>query len=500
MVMKLHANRLFAVMGAVMALGGCSLAPTYHTPSLPPMPGSFKEAGTAWKVAEPADHLPRGSWWSLYGDHTLDQLESKLDADNPTLAAALARYDTARAYESQLRSGLFPSLDFAADPTRNRQSNNRPLRGSGQPDEYNSNTVGVEADYDLDLWGRIRNEVSAGHALSQAAQANLASAKLSLEAQLADNYVRLRGYDIQAGILQNTLKAYERALELTENRHEGGIASGMDVSRAQAQLHDAQAQVTEVHAQRALTEHAIAALVGVPASSFSLASEQESLQVPITPPGLPSTLLERRPDIAAAERRVFAANAGIGVARAAFYPDLSLSGSYGFQDTGLGNLLSIGNRFWALGPLATLNLFDAGKHSAELRQAHAEFAEASADYRQTVLTAFRQVEDNLVLLRDLGVEADQEDQAVVAAQKTQNIATNRYREGIVNYLDVVTAQTSALLAQREAEAIRTRRLQASVDLIRALGGGWTRESAGLDNTAVAQTKTQDHASDPQTDQ
>jgi NodT family efflux transporter outer membrane factor (OMF) lipoprotein len=490
MAMKLHVNRLFAVVGAVTMLGGCSLAPTYHTPSLPPMPASFKEAGTAWKVAQPADEMPRGSWWTLYSDNTLSQLESKLDADNPSLAAALARYDTARAFESQLSSGLFPSLDFSANPTRNRQSNNRPLRGSGQPNEYDADTVGVGATYDLDLWGRIRNEVSQGHALSQAAQADLASAKLSLEAQLADDYVRLRGYDIQDGILQNTLKAYQRALDLTENRHAGGIASGMDVSRAQAQLHDAQAQVTEVQAQRALTEHAIAALVGVPASNFAVAPEQESLQLPVTPPGLPSTLLERRPDIASAERRVFAANAGIGVARAAFFPDLSLSGAYGFQDTGFGNLLSVGNRFWSLGPLATLNLFDAGLRRAQLREAHAEFAEASADYRQTVLTAFRQVEDNLVLLRDLGTEADQEDQAVVAAQKTETIATNRYREGIVNYLDVVTAQTATLSAQRSAEMIRTRRLQASVDLIRALGGGWTRESAGIDNSAVAQAPDQ----------
>jgi NodT family efflux transporter outer membrane factor (OMF) lipoprotein len=491
MHMKLRASCLFVMIGAATLLGGCSLAPTYHTPTLPPMPSSFKEAGTAWKVAEPSDHLPRGTWWMLYGDSTLSQLESKLDADNPSLAAALARYDTARAFESQLRSGMFPHLGIMANPTRDRQSNNRPLRGSDQPNEYDSDTVGIEADYDLDLWGRIRNEVGQGHALSQAANADLASAKLSLEAQLADDYVRLRGYDIQAGILQSTLTAYQRALTLTENRHEGGIASGMDVSRAQAQLDDAQAQVTEVRAQRALVEHAMASLVGVPASSFSMAPEQEQLRVPVTPPGLPSTLLERRPDIAAAERRVFAANAGIGVARAAFFPDLSLSGGYGFQNTGMGNLLSIGNRFWALGPLATLDLFDAGQRRAQVRQAHAEFAEASADYRQTVLDAFRQVEDDLVLLRELGVEAGQEDQAVVAAQKTQSIATNRYREGIVNYLEVVTAQTAALSAQRQAETIRTRRLQASVDLIRALGGGW-RGSVAIDPASTAQANAATH--------
>jgi NodT family efflux transporter outer membrane factor (OMF) lipoprotein len=485
----IRADRLFAGVAAALLLGGCSLAPTYHTPSLPPMPATFKEAGTAWRVASPADQTPRGDWWSVYSDSTLGQLESKLDADNPSLAAALARYDTARAYESQLQSGLFPHFGVLANPIRARQSDNRPLRGSNEPNEYDSDTVGVSASYDLDLWGRIRNEVGQGRALSDAAKADLANAKLSLEAQLAADYVRLRGYDIQAGILDDTLQAYQRALTLTENRHAGGIASGLDVSRAQAQLHDAQAQVTDVQAQRALVEHAIASLVGVPASSFSLAPEREQLDVPVTPIGVPSTLLERRPDIAAAERRVYAANAGIGVARAAFFPDLSLSGSYGFQNTGLSNLLAIGNRFWALGPLATLDLFDGGLRRAEVREAHAEFAEASADYRQTVLGAFREVEDDLVLLRDLGVEAGQEDEAVQAAQKTQSIANNRYREGIVNYLEVVTAQTAALSAERSAETIRTRRLQASVDLIRALGGGWNREQSGIDANATAQANT-----------
>ncbi|GLQ88041.1 efflux transporter outer membrane subunit [Dyella flagellata] len=458
-------------------LGGCSLAPAYHAPTLPPMPTNFKEGDTAWKVAAPADETPHGNWWTVYDDASLSQLEAKLDADNPSLAAALARYDAARAFESQFAAGLFPHVDAMANPLRARQSDDRPLRGSHQPDEYDSDTVGIAASYDLDLWGRIRNEVSAGRALAQAAQADLASAKLSLEARLAGDYVRLRGYDIQVRILQDALKAYQRALVLTENRHSGGVASGLDVSRAQAQLEDAQAQVTDVMAQRALSEHAIAALVGEPASSFSVASEQDQLKVPMTPVGVPSGLLERRPDIAAAERRVFAANASIGVARAAFFPDLSLSGSYGFQNTGMNNLLAIGNRFWALGPLATLNIFDAGLRSAQLREAHAQFAQASADYRQTVLTAFREVEDDLALLQQLGTEAQQEDQAFAAAQQTLNIATNRYREGIVNYLDVVTAQTAALSAQRSAETIRTRRLQASVGLIRAVGGGWTRDAA-----------------------
>lgn len=473
--MNRHANRLIVALGVAL-LGGCSLAPTYHAPNLPPLPAHFKEGDTAWKLATPADQASRGNWWTVYGDDTLSQLETRLDANNQSLAAALAKYDAARAFESQLGAGLFPHLGVMANPVRARQSNNRPLRGSNQPNEYDSDTVGIQADFDLDLWGRIRNEVSEGRALAQSAQADFASAKLSLEARLADDYVRLRGYDIQVRILQDALSAYQRALQLTENRHSGGVASGLDVSRAQTQLDDAQAQVTDVLAQRALTEHAIASLVGVPASSFSIAPEQTSLQVPLTPVGLPSTLLERRPDIAAAERRVFAANAGIGVARAAFFPDVSLSGSYGFQNTGLDNLLGIGNRYWALGPLATLNIFDAGLRRAQLRGAHAQWDQASAEYRQTVLTAFREVEDDLALLQQLGIEAKQEDQAFAAAQQTLNIATNRYREGIVNYLDVVTAQTAALSAQRNAETIRTRRLQASVDLIRALGGGWTRNA------------------------
>lgn len=473
--MNRHANRLAVALGVAL-LGGCSLAPTYHAPDLPPLPAHFKEGDMAWKLATPADQTPRGNWWTVYGDATLNQLETRLDADNPTLAAALARYDAARAFESQLGAGLFPHLSVMANPVRARQSNNRPLRGSNQPNEYDSDTVGLQADFDLDLWGRVRNEVSEGRALAQSSRADLASAKVSLEAQLAEDYVRLRGYDIQARILQDALNAYQRALQLTENRHSGGVASGLDVSRAQTQLDDAQAQVTDVLAQRALAEHAIASLVGVPASSFSIAPEQASLQVPVTPVGLPSALLERRPDIAAAERRVFAANAGIGVARAAFFPDVSLSGSYGFQNTGMDNLLAVGNRFWALGPLATLNLFDAGMRRAQLREAHAQFEQTSAQYRQTVLTAFREVEDDLSLLQHLGIEAKQEDQAFAAARQTLNIATNRYREGIVNYLDVVTAQTAALSARRNAEMIRTRRLQASVDLIRALGGGWTRDA------------------------
>ncbi len=456
----------------MLALAGCSLAPTYQRPAMA-IPAAYKDHSGLWTQATPGDMQSRGDWWKIFGDSTLDGLETRLDQANPSLAVALARYDIATAYEGEVRSQLFPQIGAEASPTNNRQSNNRPLRGSNQPDEYEANTAQLSAGYDLDLWGRIRNEVAAGNAQAQAADADLASAKLSLESQLADQYILLRGYDIQAHIIDGSLDEYRKGLTTTENRFAGGIASGLSVSRAKTQLSDAMAQAAEVTAQRALAEHAIASLVGEPASSFSLPASDVQIGLPEIPVGIPSTLLERRPDIAAAERRTFAANADIGVARAAFYPDFSLSAILGWQNTGNGSLLSAGNRMWALGPLASLNLFDGGLLRAKERKAQAEFDEAAGQYRATVLNAFQQVEDNLSLLTNLSREAHDEDAAADAAKDSAQIATNRYSEGIVNYLDVVTAQTSYLQAARNAEQVRMRRLQASVDLIRALGGGWT---------------------------
>ncbi|WP_049623562.1 efflux transporter outer membrane subunit [Frateuria defendens] len=478
-------RRSLLAAGLLAALAGCSLAPTYRVPETV-VPAAYKEVDKMWVQAAPADAQPRGDWWSAYGDRTLGELETRLDQHSPTLAAALARYDMATAYAGQLRAGLFPSLDLGANPQRIRQSNNKPLRGANQPDEYTSNTAGLALDYELDLWGRIRNQVKAGNAQAAASAADLASAKLSLEAELADLYIQARGLDIQARILTDSIGVYRQGLQLTKDRFAGGITSMLDVTRAQAQLSDAQAQASDVAAQRALAEHAIASLVGEPASSFSLPADATPLTVPAIPLGIPSTLLQRRPDIAAAERRTFAANAQIGVARAAFFPSLSLSGQYGWQNMGGGSLLTAGNRFWAVGPLAALNLFDGGLRRAQVREARAAFDEASAQYRSTVLGAFQQVEDNLSLLKNLGQEAEQEQAAADAATQSQTIATNRYREGAVSYLDVVTAQTVVLDAQRMTEAVRTRRLQASVDLIRAVGGGWS-------TAALAQAAAGGHA-------
>lgn len=478
-------------LALVVVLPACSLAPAYKKPDVGAVPDSYAGQTTdgLWSPAHPADTASRGPWWSVYANAQLDHLEQQLDASNPSLAVALARDDAARALLGQARSDLYPTLGVDVSNSRNRQSNNRPLRGSGQPNEYSAENIGVGLGYELDLWGRVRNEVAAGNADAAAAQADLASAKLSLEAQLADLYISLRGYDVQQRILTDTLNAYQQGLDMTERRFEGGIASGLDVSRAKTQLADAQAQVSEVIAQRALTEHAIATLVGESASRFSLPVDHSPMNVPAIPLGVPSQLLERRPDIAAAERRVFAANAQIGVARAAFFPRLSLAAAFGFQDTGMGDLLSAGNRYWALGPDLAMTVFDGGRRRSKVQEAQANLDASAGLYRGTVLNAFQQVEDNLTLLQQLGKEAHQQDDAASAARDSQTIATNRYREGAVNYLDVVSAQTAALQAERSAEQVRTRRLQASVDLIRALGGGWDAAQLLTTATTVADSTT-----------
>lgn len=460
--------------GALLALAGCSLAPRYTRPTAGPLPEAFMGASNpeGWTVASPKDEAARGPWWNAYSDPILDGLEDRLNADNPDLAIALARVDASQAFLEELGAAQQPQAGVSASPTRDRQSDRRPLRGANQPNEYDTRTFAFSTGYELDLWGRIRNEVATGRAQTQAAEADLASARLSLQAELADLYIKLRGYDVQAQIVQDSLKAFGEGQQITQNRMNGGVSSGLDVARANAQLADAQAQATELRVQRALTEHAIAALIGESASTFSLPPQKAAVPLPKIPLGVPSTLLERRPDIAAAERRAFAANAAIGVARAAFYPDISLSAAFGFQDVGHGRLLSATNQFWSLGPLASFNLFDGGLRRGREAEARAEFASASAQYRHVVLHAFQQVEDNLTLLQELGRESEQEGAAAEAAKQSQTLATNRYNEGVVSYLEVVTAQTAALQAERTAEQVHTRQLQASVDLIRALGGGW----------------------------
>jgi len=456
----------------LLALHGCSLAPHYQVPPID-LPAQYREqnADGPWHpVATP--QMIAEQWWLLYQDPLLNDLQQRLLQANPDLAAALAHYDGAQAYASQLQAGLFPQISASAQPLRQRQSDNRPLRGSTQPSVYNSNTAGFALGLDLDLWGRIRNQAAAGDAQAQASGDDLAAARLSLQKQLASLYVQLNGLDAQSRILSHSLEDYAQALQLTRDRYQGQIASELDLTRAQSQLASAEAELDEVRAQRNLTEHAIGELVGEPASQFHLAPTAQLLSLPSIPRQLPSTLLQRRPDIAAAERRVYAANAGIGIARAAWYPDFSLTGMLGGQTQGVGNLLAAGNRYWALGPLVNLPIFDGGRLSANERQAHAEFEEAAAHYRGQVLRAVREVEDNLGQLRDLRQEALDQQAAVNAAEHTQTLAMNSYQAGAVSYLDVVTAQTAALQAQRGLQAVQTRELQASVGLVVALGGGW----------------------------
>ncbi|AZC18016.1 efflux transporter outer membrane subunit [Pseudomonas sp. CMR5c] len=455
----------------LLALHGCSLAPHYQAPEVA-LPAQFREQSAAgpWHPATP--QALDAHWWRLYHDPQLDDLQQRLLQANPDLAAALAHYDGAQAYASQLHAGLFPQISASAQPLRQRQSDSRPLRGGSQPSVYNSNSAGFTLDFDLDLWGRLRNQTLAGDAQAQASGDDLAAARLSLQRQLASLYVQLIGLDAQSRILSRSLEDYGQALQLTRDRYQGQIASELDLTRAQSQLANAEADLDEVRAQRNLTEHAMGELVGEPASQFRLAPSEQLLGLPEVPRQLPSSLLQRRPDIAAAERRVFAANAGIGVARAAWYPDFSLTGMLGGQTQGSGNLLAAGNRYWALGPLMTLPIFDGGSLSANERQAHAEFEEAAAHYRGQVLRAVREVEDNLGQLRDLQQQALDRQAAVNAALHTQSLAMNSYQAGAVSYLDVVTAQTAALQAQRGLQAVQTRELQASVGLLVALGGGW----------------------------
>lgn len=461
---------LVGLVVPALGLCGCDLAPKYVPPKVD-LPSTFKEGGM-WQVAVPSDGLPRGTWWTSFGDRTLDALEPQVDAANQNLAVAFANYQQARTNIAQAEAGLYPTVDFGGHLSTNRQSDHRPLRSSGQPSHYGDNELAIQSSYEVDLWGRVKDTIKANVAQTEGQEALLESVRLNLHARLAQAYVDLRGLDREIQLLNSTVKAYQDALTLTQNRLSGQIASPVDVARAQSQLAAAKALVADTEGRRALLEHAIATLVGQPASSFSIPQRPVILSQPRRPVAVPSTLLERRPDIAASERAVAAANEQIGVARAAFYPRFFLNLSGGTQDTGL-HLLDLKNELFSVGPSVALPIFDGGRRTADLQLATAARDAAAAQYRANVLQAVQEVEDNLALDHWLGLEAKRVDESVTAAKKVLDLSLTLYRDGATTYLDVVTAQTTALEAERTALGLRTRRLQASVGLFSALGGGWT---------------------------
>lgn len=460
---------------ATSALFGCSVGPNYVRPTAE-SPPSYKEA-VAWKQAEPRDQEPRGKWWEVFKDPKLDALAAQVEVSNQTIKGAEARVRQARALTQQARAALFPLVSANAGATRSgsgggsTSSNNvgSNVQVGGVRNNYN---VALDVNWEVDLWGRVRRTVEAGEASAQASVADLESAKLSAQAQLAEDYFLLRVQDAQIRLLNDTVDAYQRSLQLTRNQYAVGVAARADVAQAETQLKSTQAQAIDASIQRAQLEHAIAILLGKAPADFSVAAEVVPTEFPAIPPGLPSELLERRPDIAAAERRTAAANAQIGVAEAAFFPSLTLSATGGFQSSVLSQLFSLPSRYWSLGAALAQTIFDAGLRRAQTAQAIATYDENVANYRQTVLIGFQEVEDNLAALRILEQEGAVQDEAVKAARESLTITLNQYRAGTANYLAVVVAQATALANERTALAILSQRLSASVALIKALGGGW----------------------------
>ncbi|WP_372850525.1 efflux transporter outer membrane subunit [Sphingomonas sp.] len=461
-------RRAEAVLIAVLAtsLASCSLAPPETLPPSPAAP-AYKELGPWQPIA--ATPPEAGKWWTLFADPILNDLEARIEAANPDLAAAVARYDQARAALRETGAQALPSVDVGADADRSRISAGRPF-GSGKAATDSDLRVGASLAYEIDLFGRVRNSIRASAADTRASAQDLAAVRLGLQAVLADNYVRMRGLDARITLLKQTVEAFQRAYDLTDTRHAGGIASGIDVSRASSILSSAKAELSSVAADRAALEHAVAILVDESPSSFSLAVAEMPLAPPVIPVGVPSDLLQRRPDVVAAAERIAAANARIGVARAAQYPSFTLGGSGGFE-AGDSGIFSAPNAFWALGPLsAALSLFDGGARRARVKISRAQYDEAASSYRSTVLTAFREVEDDLARARYLVTQEADQQAATTAAERTRDLALIRYRDGAADYLEVVTAQTAALDAQRSLLDVRTSRLQVAVATVQAVGG------------------------------
>lgn len=461
------------VLASCALLGACAVGPDYVRPAVH-MPDNYKEM-TGWKAAEPRDDEPKGNWWETFRDPVLNGLLQQVSVSNQSLAAAEAQYRQARALAQGARAQLFPVI--AADLNTGRsQAARSGTSATANRGIINTHSTSLDATWEPDIWGRVRRLVEANVASAQASAGDLEAAKLSLQSELAQNYFQLRALDTQRELFEDTVKAFETSLKMTQNRYDAGVVARADVVQALTQLKTTQSQALDIGVQRAQLEHAIAVLIGRAPSEFALARAPLTAVPPPAPPGLPSALLERRPDIAAAERRIAAANAQIGVAQAAYFPALSLTGSAGFQSTHLATWFNAPARFWSLGAGLAQTLFDAGARAAQNAQALAAYDTQVANYRQTVLNSFREVEDNLAALRILEEAAAVQAEAVAASRQSVALAINQYKAGTVSYLNVVTAQATALGNERTAADILNRRLAANVLLIRALGGGWHAES------------------------
>jgi len=483
--MKNPASIIFFALSLVLA--GCAVGPNYHpAAALPnkPTPKAFTEpsAGTnqvAWKIAEPSANLPRGDWWQLFQDEELNGLETLALTNNQNLVAAGARFEEARALLAETRSEFYPQLTLGGTPggdiNRQRTSVNEPENGvaAGASKTYNTFTAPLYLGWEIDLWGRVRRESQAAHARFTASADDWESAKLDVAAEVADNYFALRTLDVEYNVVTNTIETFRRSLELTQNRRRGGIASDLDVSQAATALHDAEAQQPDILLRRAQALHALAILCGQSPVDFNVIVDvSNNLIVPEVPVDLPSELLEHRPDIAAAERRMAAANADVGVADAAFFPTIRINGLAGFQSVDASSWFNWSSRLWSVGPSIELPIFTGGLNRANLAGARAAYDETVADYRQTVLSAFGEVEDELAAQRLLADEGAADSEAVTSSQRTLEIANNRYKDGLITYLDVATAETDALNEERNAVELQGARLTAAVNLIKALGCGW----------------------------
>ena len=461
--------RAALVASALLWLGGCTVGPNYVRPSAE-APAAYKETPQNFKEAQPSDEITKGKWWQIYNDPRLNDLEEQIVVSNQTLKAEQAQFVAARAAIGIARSQGLPSVTGGLSGSHVSNSNNRPLGTSNL--NYQDYQLPVDASYEPDLWGRVRRLVEANRSEAQATAADLANVQLSLQAELASDYFQMRGLDAEEDLLNSTVDSYQKALELTQTRSQGGVATAVDVAQAETQLETTRAQATDVSVNRSAFEHAIAVLVGKPASTFSLPPLSLQTPPPPVPPGVPSDLLERRPDVAAAERRVQEANAQIGVAKSAYYPNVTLLAGGGFESGALGTFLQGASGFWTLAGQASELIFDGGQRRGVTEQSRALYDKSVDTYRQTVLTAFQEVEDNLAALRILQEEAKTEDAAVTAAQRSLDLSTTRYRGGVTNYLEVTTAQSAALADEVTALNILIRRMNASVLLIKAIGGGW----------------------------